>query len=229
MRQTCGGTHDVGQLVTAHGKFNLGFFRLIILGSTGLGRDVMAAAQPPQKKAKSSQAESCELAMPKGTLDQLAEALTHALQRNMAGEVPAPAPVNKGSLPLPQPKGRPVQVGYYPSTNPNVDPFKYQDVSAENRPRPTNIVQRTAAMHKCHSCLLFAPGSPPMAAALPHLTSARSVCPHLTAGHPRFSRNPRNVGLPALKSQLNQTVPSHGTCPADAHGAAAVPLTGAGT
>ena len=58
------------------------------MGSTGFGRDVMAAAQPPQKKAKSSQAESCELAMPKGTLDQLTEALRHALQRNMAGEVP---------------------------------------------------------------------------------------------------------------------------------------------
>eukprot|EP00435_Cladocopium_sp_Y103_P073432 s267_g43.t1 len=92
----------------------------------------MAAAQPPQKKAKSSQAESCELAMPKGTLDQLTEALTHALQRHMAGEVPAPAPVNKGSVPLPQPKAKPVQVGYY-STNPNVDPFKYQHISAEDR------------------------------------------------------------------------------------------------
>lgn len=109
------------------------FFWLILLGSTGLGRDVMAAAQPPQKKTKSSQAESCELAMPKRTLDQLTEALMHALQRNMAGEVPAPAPVNKGSLPLPQPKARPVQVGHSPSTNPNLDRFKYQDVSAENR------------------------------------------------------------------------------------------------
>ena len=111
------------------------FFWLIVLGSTGLGlgRDVMVSAQPPQKKVRSSQAESCELAMPKGTLDELTEALTHALQRTMAGEVPAPAPVNKGSVPLPQPKARPVQVGYYPSTNPNVDPFKYQDVSAGNR------------------------------------------------------------------------------------------------
>jgi hypothetical protein len=29
------------------------------------------------------------------------------------------------------PKAKPVQVGYYPSTSPNVDPFKYQDLPAE--------------------------------------------------------------------------------------------------
>ena len=53
-------------------------------------------------------------------------------------------------------------------------------------------------MHKCHSCLLSAPGSPPMAAALPHLTSARSVCPHCRS--PLLQSKPSGRG--AIRAQV---------------------------
>ena len=70
--------------------------------------------------------------------------------------------------------------------------------ASSSQARPTNIVQRTAAMHKCHSCLLSAPGSPPMAAALPHLTSARSVCPHCRL--PLLQSKPSGRG--AIRAQV---------------------------
>ena len=68
--------------------------------------------------------------------------------------------------------------------------------ASSSQARPTNIVQRTAAMHKCHSCLLSAPGSPPMAAALPHLTSARSVCPDCRS--PLLQSKPSGRGATGL-------------------------------
>lgn len=50
------------------------------------------------------------------------EASTTSTGRNCLG--PAPAP---------KAKAKPVQVGFYPSVNPNVDPYKYQTVTAEER------------------------------------------------------------------------------------------------
>ena len=72
--------------------------------------------------------------------------------------------------------------------------------------------QKHCAKNRCDAQVPFlslvCPGSPPIPAALPHLTSARSVCPHC--------RSPLLQSKPSERGAIR--VPSHGTCPADAQG-----------
>ena len=90
--------------------------------------------EPCAKKAKSMSA----LELPHGICETLTASLRIAL---CEGEKRATKPANEGlcenntSLAPARPKAKPVQVGFYPSTNPNVDPFKYQDLPSEERRR----------------------------------------------------------------------------------------------
>ena len=57
-------------------------------------------------------------------------------------DMPASAPV-LSSRPSAKPKGKPVQVGMWPSANPNVDPYKNQTCSREDRERRDILNNKT--------------------------------------------------------------------------------------
>lgn len=92
--------------------------------------------EPDAKKAKAS-----DPAFPTLFLDDLTTVLAAALGTNKGTHGSTVVEASTTSMgrnclepaPAPKAKAKPAQVGFYPSVNPNVDPYKYQTVTAEER------------------------------------------------------------------------------------------------
>jgi len=111
--------------------------------------------EPDAKKAKASDPAFSTPAF----LDDLTTVLAAALGTNKGTHGSTVVEASTTSMgrnclepaPAPKAKAKPAQVGFYPSVNPNVDSYKYQTVTAEER-RKRDVRNATEIRRKKTTC-----------------------------------------------------------------------------